>query len=222
MWIKVCGLKDPENIREVAALEPQALGFIFSPSSPRYAGELPPQVVRNLPPGTRRVGVFVDAPCEEVFETVRRYALDTVQLHGEESPGVCAALRGAGLRVIKACGVATREDLSAAAVYREVCDALLFDTKSPLRGGTGQRFDWEILAEYRGTLPFLLAGGIGPGDAPRLARVAGHPACLGVDLNSRFETAPGIKDVAALREFMAVLREKAGDRPAFREEEKPE
>ena len=213
MWIKVCGLKDPENIREVAALEPQALGFIFSPASPRYAGELPPQVVRNLPPGTRRVGVF---------ETARRYALDTVQLHGEESPAVCAALRGAGLRVIKACGVAAREDLSAAAAYREVCDALLFDTKSPLRGGTGQRFDWEILAEYQGTLPFLLAGGIGPGDAPRLARVAGHPACLGVDLNSRFETAPGIKDVAALREFMAVLREKAGDRPAFREEEKPE
>ena len=144
MWIKVCGLKDPENIWEVAALAPQALGFIFSPPSPRYAGELDPQVVRNLPPGACRVGVFVDAPCEEVFETARRYALDTVQLHGEESPAVCAALRGAGLRVIKACGVATREDLSAATAYREVCDALLFDTKSPLRGGTGQRFDWEL------------------------------------------------------------------------------
>ena len=94
--------------------------------------------------GRAASGVFVDAPCEEVFETARRYALDTVQLHGEESPAVCAALREAGLRVIKACGVETREDLSAAAAYREVCDALLFDTKSPLRGGTGQRFDWEI------------------------------------------------------------------------------
>ena len=124
-----------------------------------------------------------------------------MQLHGDETPQVCAVLKEEGFSVVKALGIGSTGDVSAAADYQEVCDALLFDTKSPRRGGTGRRFDWSLLKEYDGPLPFLLGGGIGPKEASEIAAFH-HPKFLGVDLNSRFETEPGVKDVPALRDFI--------------------
>lgn len=204
MWIKVCGLKDAANVSLVAGLGPDMMGFIFYEASPRYAGGLDPDVARALPWNIRRVGVFVDAGMQEILLTVKEYGLDTIQLHGDESPDQCAALRGEGYSVVKAVGVAGADDIRRAERYRESCDAVLFDRKSPSRGGTGEKFDWGLLESYDGA-PFLLSGGIGPQDGEAVSAFR-HPGFLGIDLNSRFETAAGLKDIGALRTFIEAVR----------------
>ena len=205
MWIKICGLKQPENIARIADLKPAMMGFIFYPRSPRYAGGLDPRHVRALPAQIRRAGVFVDAKAEEILDTVRRYGLDTVQLHGEETPAFCERIRREGLTVIKAVGIAVSDDIRKTDEYHGACDLLLFDTKSPARGGTGRRFDWTLLENYRETTPFLLSGGIGAEHAEDLTAFS-HPQCAGLDLNSRFETEPGVKDAEALRDFIRSVQ----------------
>lgn len=204
MWIKVCGLKDAANVSLVAGLGPDMMGFIFYEASPRYAGGLDPDVARALPWNIRRAGVFVDAGMQEILLTVKEYGLDTIQLHGDESPDQCAALRGEGYSVVKAVGVAGADDIRRAERYRESCDAVLFDRKSPSRGGTGEKFDWGLLESYDGA-PFLLSGGIGPQDGEAVSAFR-HPGFLGIDLNSRFETAAGLKDIGALRTFIEAVR----------------
>lgn len=204
MWVKVCGLKDAANVSLVAGLGPDMIGFIFYEPSPRYAGALDPAVVRALPWNIRRVGVFVDAGEEQMLRTAREYGLDTIQLHGDESPIRCAALRREGYSVVKAIGVAALDDIRQAERYRGACDAVLFDTKSPSRGGTGEKFDWTFLQTYNGP-PFLLSGGIGPQDGEAVSAFR-HPGFVGIDLNSCFETAPGMKDIGALRSFIEAVR----------------
>ena len=204
MWIKVCGLKDAANVSLVAGLGPDMMGFIFYEASPRYAGGLNPDVVRALPWNVRRVGVFVDAGLPEILLTAKKYGLDTIQSHGDESLDQCVALRGEGYSVVKAIGVAGLSDISQAERYQEVCDAVLFDRKSPSRGGTGEKFDWGLLESYDGA-PFLLSGGIGPQDRETVSAFR-HPGFLGIDLNSRFETEPGMKDIGALRSFIEAVR----------------
>lgn len=204
MWVKVCGLKDAANVSLVAGLGPDMMGFIFYEPSPRHAGGLDPAIVRALPWNIRRVGVFVDAGAEQILRTAREYGLDTIQLHGDESPDQCAALRGEGYSVVKAIGVAGLDDIRQVERYRDACDAVLFDTKSPSRGGTGEKFDWGLLESYDGA-PFLLSGGIGPPDGGVVSAFR-HPGLLGLDLNSCFETVPGVKNIGALRSFMEALR----------------
>ena len=204
MWIKVCGLKDAANVSLVAGLGPDMMGFIFYEPSPRYAGALDPAVVRALPWNIRRVGVFVDAGEEQILRTAREYGLDTIQLHGDETPDQCAALREKGFYVVKAVGVSVLEDIRRTEEYRNTCDIVLFDTKSPSRGGTGEKFDWTFLQTYDGP-PFLLSGGIGPADVQAVAGFR-HPDFLGVDLNSRFETISGIKNVEVLRNFIRAVK----------------
>ena len=203
MIIKVCGMRDAENIRAVEALGIDLMGFIFWPDSSRYAGEKPPY----LPGNCRRVGVFVDASVQDILAAVQDFWLDFLQLHGHETPETIAALkeRAPGIRIIKSLSIKDPEDLAQTAAYEDVCDAFLFDTKGRLPGGNGRQFDWNVLRQYRGRLPFLLSGGIGPEDAQRI-RDFDVPGCLGIDLNSRFETAPGLKDVAALKTFIETLR----------------
>ena len=202
MIIKVCGMRDAENIRAVEALGIDLMGFIFWPNSSRYVGEKP----AYLPEHCRRVGVFVDASEQDILAAVRDFRLDIVQFHGHETPETIAALKKcASVRVIKALAVNGPEDLARTAAYESVCDAFLFDTKGRLPGGNGQQFDWSVLRRYKGRLPFLLSGGIGPGDERRI-REFSVPGCIGIDLNSRFETAPGLKDVAALKTFIETLR----------------
>ena len=203
MIIKVCGMREPENIRAVEALGVDLMGFIFWPPSSRYVGEKP----SYLPENCRRVGVFVDAAPEDILAAVRDFRLDVLQLHGHETPEAVAALkeRLPAVRIVKSLAVKGPEDLEQAAAYEDVCDAFLFDTKGKLPGGNGQQFDWNVLRQYKGRLPFLLSGGIGPGDEARI-RAFDVPGCLGIDLNSRFETAPGRKDVEALRTFIDTVR----------------
>ena len=198
---KVCGMNFPDNVAAVDALGVDLLGFVFYPNSPRCVAT-PPE---KLPPTrAKRVGVFVDQDEDEILSAVGRYGLDGVQLHGAESPDFCRRLRGSlppGTLLVKAVGVASSEDLTTALAYEEVADCLLFDTRCATHGGSGRRFDWSLLSRYRGNLPFLLSGGLGPGDEERV-RSFRHPRCLGVDLNSRFELSPGVKDVAALARFL--------------------
>ena len=201
MRVKVCGMNFPDNVAAVDALGVDLLGFVFYPNSPRCV-TTPPE---KLPPTrAKRVGVFVDQDGDEILSAVGRYGLDGVQLHGAESPDFCRRLRGSlplGTLLVKAVGVASFEDLTTALAYEEVADGLLFDTRCATHGGSGRRFDWSLLSRYRGNLPFLLSGGLGPGDEERV-RSFHHPRCQGIDLNSRFELSPGVKDVAALARFL--------------------
>lgn len=199
MIIKVCGMRDAANISAVEALGPDLMGLIFAPKSPRYVGSCP----KALPRICRRVGVFVDAPADEVRRAAAAFSLSLVQLHGQESPDYCRRL---GVPVVKAFAVDAGGPFPDTAPYEGLCRYFLFDTRCPTAGGSGRQFPWSRLDEYRGGTPFLLSGGIGPADADAVKAIP-HPMMAGADLNSRFETAPAIKDTAALAAFIARLRQ---------------
>ena len=200
MIIKVCGMRDSENIQQVEELRPDWLGFIFWPKSSRYVSTFP----GYMPTHAKRVGVFVDEDIETVRQIAGDYALDIIQLHGQESPEYAAQLRE--WEVVKAISVSSREDIMTYQRYEGLVDYFLFDTKCKTVGGSGQQFDWQVLDAYDGQTPFLLSGGIGPDDAERVSTFR-HPQCIGIDLNSRFETAPGLKDIHKLKEFIKKLRQ---------------
>lgn len=202
--IKVCGMREAVNIREVEALGPDWMGFIFWPKSSRYVSKAP----EHLPHHCKRVGVFVDQPVDEVVRTADDYTLDIIQLHGHESPDYIRVLRqnSHSPAVIKAFSIATATDMERCKDYEGIADYFLFDTKTPLVGGSGRQFDWTILSLYTGQTPFLLSGGIGPDDAGRL-RAFRHDKCIGIDLNSRFEAKPALKDVGLLKPFIQKIRQ---------------
>lgn len=200
MKIKICGMRDAENIREVENLGIDMMGFIFWPKSKRYVSEFP----ENMPIYAKRVGVFVDESIEQVKQIADDYALDIIQLHGSESPAYAQELRE--WEVIKAFNIATKEDLESTKPYEGIVDYFLFDTKGQSVGGNGEKFDWSVLEAYDGKTPFLLSGGIGPDDAERV-KAFHHPLCIGIDLNSRFEISPGLKDVKKLKCFIEKIKE---------------
>ena len=198
MIIKVCGMREADNIREVEQLGIDWMGFIFWPKSKRYVSEMP----AYLPVRCKRVGVFVNEDIEQVKRIADDYALDIIQLHGSESPEYARQLRE--WKVVKAFNIATKGDFEATKPYEGIADYFLFDTKGKSVGGNGEKFDWDVLADYVGETPFLLSGGIGPDDARRVKSFR-HPKCIGIDLNSRFESTPGLKDVARLHHFLTHL-----------------
>jgi phosphoribosylanthranilate isomerase len=201
---KVCGMRDAENIRAVERLGINLMGFIFWPHSSRYVSEPP----AYLPTACRRVGVFVDATIDDVRQHMADYSLDYLQLHGQESPEYIQSLLtvcGDSIAtIIKAFNIATADDFAQTKPYEPLADYFLFDTKGNSVGGNGSKFDWTVLTAYNGATPFILSGGIGPDDAGRV-RAFHHPKCIGIDLNSRFELVPGLKDVSALRKFFNEL-----------------
>jgi phosphoribosylanthranilate isomerase len=205
MVIKVCGMRQPDNIRDVASLHPMLMGFIFHPGSPRDASELDPEVVRQLPAYIKPVGVFVDRPVDTMAATALRYGLQAVQLHGHETPAQCAEMRRLGLMVIKAVGVDRSVNWDDYAPYVGSVDLLLLDNKTPAHGGSGQKFDWSLLDSYPLAARYLLSGGIGPDDVDAIVS-AMRPGLAGIDINSRFETAPGLKDINRLLHFILQLR----------------
>jgi phosphoribosylanthranilate isomerase len=195
-------MRDAENIR---ALEEQAkpdlMGFICWERSPRFVSEVPAYL-----PQCKRVGVFVNPTLDEIEERNNAFNFSYIQLHGSESPEFCQAVRQkTGLQVIKAISINSKEDLALAKKYEGFADLLLFDTKCTTIGGSGKQFNWDILSNYRSSLPFLLSGGIGPEDAERLKQFH-HDKCLGFDINSRFELEPGIKDTEKIRTFIRNIR----------------
>jgi phosphoribosylanthranilate isomerase len=210
--VKVCGMRDADNIREVekcSMFNDQCsidfMGFIFYPKSSRYVSEKP----AYLPTKCKRVGVFVDEDIEQVKRIADEYALDYIQLHGHESPSYISqlcSLCGDSIATIKAFNIATKEDLEATKPYEGLVDDFLFDTKGKSVGGNGQKFDWSVLADYVGETPFLLSGGIGPDDAESV-KAFHHPKCIGIDLNSKFEVEPALKDIQKLKVFLEKMQE---------------
>lgn len=208
MLIKVCGMREAENIRQVEALGIDWMGFIFYPRSPRFVGETFIEATSEQP--VRRVGVFVNASPEEMIKTARKYKLDYLQLHGNESADDCYALQKRGFALIKAFSIASEEDLEKTKEYEGRVDYFLFDTKCEGYGGSGKQFDWSVLAAYQGSTPFLLSGGIHPESLEAL-RHFHHPLLAGLDLNSGFETEPGLKDVAKLKGFVGEVKKLGGE-----------
>ena len=205
MKIKVCGMKTPDNIRQVAKLPIQYMGFIFYEKSPRYVGMSFP-IDLTFPESLHRVGVFVNAPEDEIMLRVKQFGLSAVQLHGSEPPELALSLKQKQLEVFKVFSIAEKADLQKTAMYEDCCDHFLFDTKTPQYGGSGKSFDWDVLSGYKGKLPFFLSGGIGPDDVERLRQFR-HPFWAGIDLNSKFEQSPGCKDTAMISAFINQIRQ---------------
>ena len=199
MMTKVCGMRDAQNIRDVEALGIDWIGMIFWPKSKRYVAEVP----SYLPEHLKKVGVFVDSTLDDILQHISDYQLDIIQLHGQESPDFAKALKPH--TIIKAFNIEKADDLLQTEKYEGIADYFLFDTKGKMVGGNGQKFDWSVLTAYQGKTPFLLSGGIGPEDAESV-RSFHHPRCIGIDLNSRFESEPGFKDINQLKTFINKLR----------------
>lgn len=195
--IKVCGMREANNIRAVESLGIDLMGFIFYEQSPRCITETP----SYLPQKAKRVGVFVNAEIKEVLQRAIAYRLDYIQLHGNETPEYCRKLCDKKLRLIKAFSIADINDLNKTIPYEQLCNYFLFDTKSTDYGGTGKTFDWSILQNYQGNTPFLLSGGIGPESLTDL-RTFEHTKMAGIDLNSQFEISPGLKNEQMLNKFL--------------------
>ncbi len=191
------------NIREVESLQPDMMGFICWEGSRRNVADTPDYL-----PKVTRVGVFVNPTMKHLLERTQALGLNRIQLHGSESASFCQTAHDTtGLPVTKTISVRTVEDIDRWREYEavEAVDLLLFDTQCRTVGGSGEQFDWDILHHYEGGKPFLLAGGIGPGDEERVLSFR-HPRLAGIDLNSRFETSPAIKDVDKLRTFINTIR----------------
>lgn len=200
-------MREPDNIRGVMEVGIDWMGFIFCQGSPRHVSTPASEIPKIT---ARRVGVFVNETVKEMMGKVDAYELGAIQLHGDEERGICEELRDrlpASVFLIKAISVKAADDLLKCQAYEGVIDYFLFDTKCESRGGSGKQFDWSVLDGYKADTPFLLSGGIGPGDVERV-RSFQHPRCVGIDLNSRFEIAPGVKDVVSLRHFVTSLKDK--------------
>ncbi|MCL9807110.1 phosphoribosylanthranilate isomerase [Flavobacterium amniphilum] len=200
MKIKICGMKYEENIQEVAELQPDYMGFIFYEKSPRYfKGYIP-----TLPKTTQKVGVFVDAYLDDVLDKVRRYNLQYVQLHGNETPAFCKAFKQTDAKVIKVFPVDDDFTFDTIKPYETVCDYFLFDTKGKYHGGNGATFNWHILNGYPSEKPFFLSGGIGLDEIPSIQKL--NLPIHAIDVNSKFEIEPGIKNVADCERLTDLLK----------------
>lgn len=195
-------MREGKNILDIEQLGADMIGLIFYSKSPRCVYEMPDYLSNHA----KRVGVFVDEQAAYVQTIADRFSLDYVQLHGNESPGYCQALQHAGLNVIKNFPIATEQDLEKTKLYEGTCNYFLFDTKCETYGGSGKKFDWDILHYYKGDTPFLLSGGIDL-YSTRALKSFSHPQLAGYDINSRFEVKPGKKDVKRVAKFIKQIKD---------------
>ena len=218
MIVKVCGMRDADNIRDISALGVDMIGLIFYPPSPRYVQQFSsgagiiPDYAPDMGKTPLRVGVFVDDMPQNIVTRVYNYKLDYIQLHGNEPRETLENLRATidpdikpNIKIIKAISVSSAEDIKKYKEYVGAADLFLFDTKCKTVGGSGEQFDWQVLQAYDGDVPFLLSGGIGPDDAERIKNFH-HPKCIGIDLNSKFEIEPALKDVEKLKQFLVKVK----------------
>ena len=205
MIIKVCGMREPENLREVEMLEVDCLGFIFYEKSPRYVPESREYIEAISNCKRKRVGVFVNETLDKMKCKGELFQLNFLQLHGEETPEICCLLHQNGYSVIKALSVTSVDLFQQTERYRNCCDYFLFDTQYAGYGGSGKRFDWSLLDAYQGDTPFLLSGGLRP-DCVSDINQLNHPQFAGIDLNSGFELYPAMKDVGKLKNFIREIR----------------
>ncbi len=205
MKIKVCGMKYPDNIQELNKLSIDYMGMIFYEKSPRYIDYQLWQNVRDIHSSNiKRVGVFVNSTIDFIVEMIDKYKLDLIQLHGNESPSFCSELNKF-IPIIKAFSISEASDFEQTKAYEGLRGYFLFDTKTPQYGGSGKKFDWAILDAYDGDTPFFLSGGISAEDVEPIKAIK-HPRLYGVDLNSKFEIEPGLKDIQLLDQFIKQLR----------------
>ena len=201
--IKVCGMKFARNKEDVENLGIDFLGYIFYAKSKRYIGENPEAgLFTTTKP---KVGVFVNENVFEMLGLAKNLGFEYVQLHGNENPKTCEILKSQGLKIIKAFSVNEKFKFSDTKPFEKVANYFLFDTKTKLPGGSGKKFNWEILDKYDGHTPFFLSGGIGLDDAKSIKEIK-HPKLTGVDLNSGFEDEPGLKNIEKLKAFIQELR----------------
>lgn len=206
MMIKVCGLKQPENIYAINHLKPDLMGFIFYPKSKRFIDiKTINSAVQKLNDSIKKVAVFVNENAESIHHQIHSYGFDYVQLHGNESPQTVSELKTLGYGIIKAFSIKEDFDFAKTHKYENLCNYFLFDTATPLYGGSGKKFNWDVLAKYSGKTPFLLSGGINNNDINDLKNFT-HPQLKAVDVNSGFEVEPGLKDVDLLKKFIKEIR----------------
>lgn len=213
MIIKVCGMREAANIGQLAELRPDYMGFIFYSDSRRFIGSPGEELFEpvNLP--VKKVGVFVNEAMDVIADKVLQYQLDAVQLHGDEPAEFCRSFRKflhnmqteKHVEIIKAFGISEEFDFKILSIYDDFVDYFLFDTKTVLHGGSGIGFDWDLLKRYHGTKPYFLSGGLSPENIEMIALLK-DTRLYGVDLNSRFEIEPGVKDIEMLKLTFASLR----------------
>lgn len=203
MKVKICGMRDPQNILEIAQLKPDFMGFIFYPPSPRFlstAEGFPHESLEDI----CTTGVFVNENITTIEEAVHMFRLKAVQLHGNETVAMCKSVQQLGVKVLKAVPVSTTDDFEQLERFSGSVDYCVLDTKTSQHGGSGTKFNWELLHYYNAEIPFLLGGGIDEEDAEQLLRI-NHPMMAGVDINSRFELSPGVKDTAKVKRFLKAI-----------------
>lgn len=203
MKLKVCGIKS--NISEVAKLQPEYLGFIFYENSPRNFEDLIPEIPKSI----KKTGVFVDNKVEIIVAKIEKHKLDAIQLHGHESPEICRLLKSTKAEVIKVFSIKDEFDFSVLKDYEDVCDYYLFDTKGKLPGGNGYTFNWDVLKDYPSTKPYFLSGGIGLNQVEKIKAFKESPVskyCYAIDVNSKFEIEPGLKNIEELEKFKHELQ----------------
>lgn len=193
-------MRDSENIRAIEQTKADLMGFIFHPKSPRFVASLP----EYMPKKQKRVGVFVNASLEQILAKAQKFSLEYIQLHGDEPPAFCSELKNRGLKVIRAQRIANTDDIIRAESYN-MADLMIFDTKTELYGGSGKKFNWRLLENYKGCVPFLLSGGI-RSDTFEEIKAFFHPQFAGIDLNSGFEISPALKDVGKLNNFIEKIK----------------
>lgn len=205
MKLKVCGLKYKENIEQVAAVQPDYLGFIFYDKSKRFIGD--DFVMPEISPEIIKVGVFVNAGIEYVISKVMKCDLMLIQLHGDEGVEYCKNLadmlslnkRTESVEIMKAFGVDESFDFNILTAYQDCCDYFLFDTKTASYGGSGKQFNWKVLDRYKLTKPYFLSGGVGLEEFDRLSKL--KLKAFAIDVNSKFEIEPGVKDIEAIKKI---------------------
>jgi phosphoribosylanthranilate isomerase len=204
MKLKVCGMREPDNIAALSALQPDYMGFIFWAPSSRYVSEATPVLDKSI----KKTGVFVDASVDYIQSSISTHQLQAIQLHGEETPSYCQLVQVFGVEVIKAFSVKDAFDFSILEAYENSCDFFLFDTKGALPGGNGYTFDWSLLKEYPSQKPFFLSGGIGLENTQEIKELLNTDLPLyAIDVNSKFELAPGLKKIKDITQFKNKLYE---------------
>jgi len=199
-------MRNPSNIEDLVKLKPDYIGFIFYPKSKRFIGEQIPDEIQSLiPVYIQKVGVFVDEPFDNLLEKFKSNKLDMIQLHGSELPGYCERLKKLDIPVIKVFSVDAAFDFETVKPYDPFCDYYLFDTASELRGGSGLKFDWKKLDQYKDDKPFFLSGGIRSTDVEEIKQIT-HNELYAIDVNSGFEIEPSVKDIPKLKSFIEELR----------------
>ena len=207
MKIKVCGLRDKSNVKELMVLPLDYMGFIFYSKSARYVGDdFDAEITKMIPLRIRKAGVFVNEATEKILALAKRYQLDVIQLHGDESSEECQLIKESGFEVFKAFQLNEAFQFELLEAYHKTCDYFLFDTKSDSYGGSGKKFNWQILKKYKGETPFFLSGGIGMDDLEAV-KAFQHSKLFGLDINSGFEQSPAVKNVVLVEEFLKSVRQ---------------